>query len=526
MKNKNLGLIGLCAGALFAVASIICGITNHNMPSKAVNAPEYSPLYTSVKFVDVSAGGGNDGHTLALDENGAIWSWGCNSDGQLGIGAAGDYILRPQKIDTKKIKNKKIAAGGYHSLAIGTDEKLYAWGDNAYGQCATGNTTDVLVPTKITTGNFSARRFDQIWAGGYSSYALILHSNDNRPYWVFGRNNLGQLGRSNTTDHLTPEMMPYDITVNPVMQFSVGYSHAAFLGIDGKIRIFGGNTHGALGVGTNITHNGTPTALNIAATFAKVACADDVTIALDNTGKLWSCGWYRYGTLGRGSAQSADLNALSLIPDQPDVFTNETFTDIISGGLTIYAKDNLNKWWWWGTKTFEENKYAEIDKNTYPVLFTDLPENLEIRRDSRDFHMATLDIGGNIWAWGKGGYGRVGNGTTETQFTPLQITQDVRKIVADLNTTITDLEQQLEELRNTSEPPPDNSAELLAQIADLNARLAAAHSALENIENPEPPKNDKTNIFVILTYVFGILSAAMTVAAATLFLVSRKKIEK
>lgn len=36
--------------------------------------------------------------------------------------------------------SKRLAAGGEHSLAITTDGRVFAWGDNAYGQLGAGDT--------------------------------------------------------------------------------------------------------------------------------------------------------------------------------------------------------------------------------------------------------------------------------------------------------------------------------------------------------------------------------------------------
>ena len=78
-------------------------------------------------------------HTLALTEAGALYAWGYNDYGQLGIGNTVDQNA-PVKIegfDGDAIK--QIVTGAHHTLALTEAGALYAWGDNQYGQLGIGS---------------------------------------------------------------------------------------------------------------------------------------------------------------------------------------------------------------------------------------------------------------------------------------------------------------------------------------------------------------------------------------------------
>ena len=78
-----------------------------------------------------------DFHTLALDNNGQVWSWGGGKQqhnrGQFGHGD-NEQTLKPKQIAHFMDKRVKlIAAGGYHSLVVTQEQTVYGWGDGRYG---------------------------------------------------------------------------------------------------------------------------------------------------------------------------------------------------------------------------------------------------------------------------------------------------------------------------------------------------------------------------------------------------------
>ena len=95
-------------------------------------------------------------HSLAIDQNGAAWAWGWNTDGQLGDGGTSDQP-KPTRVSPPAGQDKagsglaaaRASAGRNHSLAIGQDGNAYAWGDNAYGQLGDGGTTQSSTPALI-----------------------------------------------------------------------------------------------------------------------------------------------------------------------------------------------------------------------------------------------------------------------------------------------------------------------------------------------------------------------------------------
>uniref|UniRef100_A0A8D0YU00 Uncharacterized protein n=1 Tax=Sus scrofa TaxID=9823 RepID=A0A8D0YU00_PIG len=89
---------------------------------------------TDIKIIQVSCG---HYHSLALSEDGQVFSWGKNSDGQLGLGKEVPSQASPQRVRSLEgIPLAQVAAGGAHSFALSLPGTSFGWGSNRAGQLA------------------------------------------------------------------------------------------------------------------------------------------------------------------------------------------------------------------------------------------------------------------------------------------------------------------------------------------------------------------------------------------------------
>ena len=132
-----------------------------------------------VTFTSVSAG---QGHTVAVDTQGDVYTWGDNTHGELGRSTTSTPADKPGKADTPAgVTFAQASAGNEQSVALGSDGSLYTWGDNSK--------TPADRPKKVDTP--AGITFTQASAG--ASYCLALGSDGNLYSW--GDNESGQLGR-------------------------------------------------------------------------------------------------------------------------------------------------------------------------------------------------------------------------------------------------------------------------------------------------------------------------------------------
>ena len=86
-------------------------------------------------------------HSVALKDDGTVWTWGGNYCGQLGNGSYTDSNAPIQVGGLSGVT--AIACGGYHSIALKCDGTMWAWGYN-YGQLCDGRPHHSNVPVQVS----------------------------------------------------------------------------------------------------------------------------------------------------------------------------------------------------------------------------------------------------------------------------------------------------------------------------------------------------------------------------------------
>lgn len=94
----------------------------------------------------ITAAAAGRSHTLAVTAGGAVYAWGNNQAGQLGIQSTGVTVRDPVKVSTPPLDTatvRLVAAGEYFSLAALEDGGILGWGANGNGQLGRGEGVSV-----------------------------------------------------------------------------------------------------------------------------------------------------------------------------------------------------------------------------------------------------------------------------------------------------------------------------------------------------------------------------------------------
>ena len=180
--------------------------------------------------------------TLALSNDGSLYSFGANVYGQLGLGHC-EIVTSPTFIPNLP-KITMVSCGAEFTVCIDEQGFLWSFGGNDYGQLGTGNTMFAKVPQKIEPFDDTneIHRAKNISCGG--NHILVLSNDDN--LWTCGSNSFGQLCIGDRTLKKTNFQKT---SFSNISKISAGYHYSLFQNFDGELYGCGSNANGELGLG-------------------------------------------------------------------------------------------------------------------------------------------------------------------------------------------------------------------------------------------------------------------------------------
>jgi alpha-tubulin suppressor-like RCC1 family protein len=268
-RSRNATLVSVSAGTSFgsvvlsdysvwtwgynSVGQLGIGSTS----STPTRTPVQLSGLTGVKAFQVSCG---DSHCLLLTKDGSVWSWGANSNGQLGDGTATSAKTGwlPYKIlGILAIKNSvTVFAATYHSMTISQDGVVYAWGDNSYGQLGNNATYSSSSPRLLPDVVNVPGMVVGVTGGDTHSCAL----NSIGAVYCWGSNTYGQIGDGTTKRRLLPTKVIGLTNTTIVKIASSRPGHVIALSNAGVVYTWGSNSNGQLSnANSSITFNSVPT---------------------------------------------------------------------------------------------------------------------------------------------------------------------------------------------------------------------------------------------------------------------------
>ena len=322
-------------------------------------------------FIKVAAGGY---HSLAIDEEGNLWACGRSTSGQVGNGTNNDNI-DPVKIK-EGTKFKEISVSATHSVAIDQEGNLWAWGE-IYGATAK---VKQYTPIQIKSGT----KFKKIANVLAASIAIDEEGN----LWGWG-NDAGALG-----DGITPHVITTPIQIAIGTKFkevSLGGSHSLAIDEEGNLWAWGRNDRGQLGDGTT-GNKLSPIKIKEGTKFKKVSAGNNQSYAIDEEGNLWAWGANgSYGYLGIGSTE---MNKLSPVK----VREGTKFKEVINLSESTIAIDEEGNLWTWGRNDKGQLGDGTTNNKSSPVK---IKEEIKFKEVSIGFyHALAIDEEGNMWSWG------------------------------------------------------------------------------------------------------------------------------
>jgi len=251
---------------------------------------------------------------------------------------------------------------------------IWTWGFNYYGQLGDNTTTDRHTPVPVH-GEGDVGFLGYVIAAAAGSWHNVVVETDGTVR-TWGCNYHGQIGDGTTIDRLTPVPVHGEGDVgylSDITAIVAGANHTVALKTDGTVRAWGWNYHGQLGNGTWLNTFTTPVQVHgegdvgFLSGIVSVQGGSHHTVALKSDGSVWAWGYNSAGQLGDGT-------------------TTERHTPV-----QVHGEDDLG-------------------------FLTDV---CMIRVGN--YHNVALKTDGTVWAWGYNNHGQLGDGTTVSSSTPVQV---------------------------------------------------------------------------------------------------------
>jgi Regulator of chromosome condensation (RCC1) repeat len=308
----------------------------------------------------------------ALLANGSVYAWGLGNAGQLGDGATENSFTKPVRVRFPagvKIASLPIDVMPFDTgLAVDTKGNVWGWGDNQGGELCLGNHQQHLTPVRLPFSHVT------VVAGAFD-HALYDAKGQ---VWACGRNSLGELGDGTTKSSSLPFKVKGLGPSAHVVLLVAAFANSGALLADGKYRDWGANGGGQLGIGTlKKKLSDVPVTVPLPAKVRQLtqggsAPGNGQTLALLTNGDLYAWGYDGQGQLGDGKTAAQSSPELITPP------SGVTYRTLASSGGTSYG----------------------------------------------------ISTTGNVYAWGGGKEGQIGNGTTESSFTPVKVASGATRISA------------------------------------------------------------------------------------------------
>lgn len=344
---------------------------------------------------DISAGGR---HVLALKDNGEVWAWGDNQEGQLGQASLQGSSFKPIKVPLPPGRTGIAVAGGdRHSLILLDDQTVLSLGANSQGQLGIGEKYKKL---SVMNGLTNVKA---IAAGGQHSMVL---KNDGT-VWTFGSNICGQLGDGTLQERTGPLKVKGPIKVlgiEKIKAIAAGLDSSYALTQDGRVFAWGEDiTKRADAKGSYRTH---PVPVQGLRDIIAIAAGWRHAVALKRDGTVWFWGKRWNGIFGIKDTQDfvSQPEQIVGIGDAVRIAAGSEHTVIVRSDGSMWAfgsntKGQLgNEAAWPGSVIFAPQ--ASVLKSDVEKITAGIDTTYALKKD------------GTISAFGAFESGQMGDGTT------------------------------------------------------------------------------------------------------------------
>jgi len=346
---------------------------------------------------------------------GDAYTWGQGSRGALGHGDEVDQTQPLVMKDFLYLDVASMACENAAAAAVMLTGELFTWGSGEKGRLGHGDLNDRVKPALVK--ELHSHKIMKVCMG--TQHTLALENTGH--IWCFGSSEYGQLGMGTefsgvTAVQTTPILLPA-LKNTKVRDIACGHWHSACITMDGEVFIWGRGEDGQLGM-NNKENVYVPTAIPQMAGFRVVEVALGLwhSIILTDKGQLWTFGNSTYGQLGHGN------NEEQLTPKMIKLLESQKVIAVSAGSAHSVCILENGEIYCWGSGIYGQIGNNEKSHANNPTLVKNLKGDGAQKIACGVNHTLALMDNGKVYAWGAGTYGRLGLKSENDQHVPKEIT--------------------------------------------------------------------------------------------------------
>lgn len=285
---------------------------------------------------------------VALDSNGKVWAWGNNSDGKLATGSSSSTAYTPTYV-ADGIKD--IACSGNSTLWLTNDGYVWSFGHtpgNGTSTAAYGRTSPIM---SLIESGVKVEKLAEL--SGDSSYdaAVGIIDTDGK-VWTWGDDR--SLVGMNTSASVNTPVCISDVTdLNGVVIKDLLFTDIFAMALDSNgeiwlwgyasdvLTLIGGSSNVPVKVSSSYFGN---------SKITSIGGSTNVATVIDEKGRVWTWGEGSYGKLGNGTKESSST-PICISDNENEMLYNIKIKDIAVGRYNnnhVVAVDTQNRLWAWG----------------------------------------------------------------------------------------------------------------------------------------------------------------------------------
>ncbi|XVE53255.1 hypothetical protein DITRI_Ditri02bG0189500 [Diplodiscus trichospermus] len=296
-------------------------------------------------------------HTCAVTVSGDLFTWGdgTHNSGLLGHGSKVSHWIPKKVIDMEGIHVSYISCGPWHTALVTSGGQLFTFGDGSFGALGHGDHSCTTIPRKVET--LSGLRTTRVACGVWHTAAVVevvTESSDSgsgspvssslAKLFTWGDGDKGQLGHGDKEPRLFPECVAA-LSDDNICRVACGHSLTVALTNSGRVYTMGSSAYGQLGIPT-AADGKVPNRVEgkIADSFVEeIACGSYHVAILTSKTDVYTWGKGTNGQLGHGDID--DRNTPTLVDFLKDkqvksVVCGTNFTAIISLHKSVSIADH------------------------------------------------------------------------------------------------------------------------------------------------------------------------------------------